>query len=126
MGFVRSGGEAWMPEEIKVTVLDGVLSETLPGAAEYQTYRLIADGKEHEWGEPDVRSRRWRKFYAARFEAGSFVLTTEVRDISGSAKPGETERWRLSGNGELTITNRGGETVYRRASLFNRLLRREP
>ena len=124
--WLRSSGEAWMPEEIKIAVHDGVLSETLPGAAEYQTYRLVADGREHEWGEPDVRSNRWRKFYTARFEAGSFVLSTEVRDVSGPAKSGETERWRLSGSDELTIANRSGDTVYRRASLFKRLLRREP
>ena len=124
--WLKSSGEAWMPEEIKVAVHDGVLSETLPGAAEYQTYRLIADGREHEWDRPDVRSSRWRKFYTARLETGGFVLTTEVRDVSGPAKSGETERWRLNGSDELRIADRSGETVYLRASLFKRLLRREP
>ena len=56
--WLKKSGEPWMPEEIKVAVRDGVLTETLPGAAEYQTYRLVADGREHEWENLDVRSAR--------------------------------------------------------------------
>ena len=125
--WVRVGGQAWMPEEVKVSVRDGVLHETLPGASEYESYRLIADGSEHRWEEPETRRSRWAKFYTAKLEGESFQLTTWLRDASGLSQAAETERWELGDGGrELRISNRNGETVYRRASWLGRLLDKEP
>lgn len=125
--WLKTSGEAWMPEQIVLRLRNGTLEETLPAASEYVTFRLAADGREHEWVDPEGPPDRIRKAYVAQLTNDTFSLTTRTTDIVSLQQSSETERWSLeSGGSNLLIVNRSGSTTYRRASWLRRLLRHAP
>jgi hypothetical protein len=125
--WLKTSGEAWMPEQITIRVRHGIVEETLPAASEYVTFRLAADGREHEWIDPEGQPDRFEKTYIAQLTSDAFSLTTHTTDTASLQHSTDTEHWRLDGQGkDLVIANRDGQTMYRRVSWFRRLLRHAP
>ena len=124
--WLKTGGESWMSDQMKVTIKANVLTESFPGTSATVSFQLIADGREHAWFDPE-EGESAEKTYTAQLTSDSFILVTHTKGATGPGGPDTTEKWSLKNAGkELDVTNREGQAVYRRASWLRRLFTHEP
>lgn len=111
---------AGLPGSIKIRLRNDHLAETWPVFnGEYETIRLIVDGKQHECQESGSAPCG---SYHVILHGSTLEIFKEARDGSFSL-----ERWSVQDHGQrLIIRSASGDAVYRHASWLRSMIRNDP